>query len=70
VDETEGSLFPVDYAFRGVNISEGAHQVHFQFKPDSLRNGLYISLGAFMVVLIGLVSLWRSRRAAYGSHSG
>ena len=69
VDETQMPIFPVDFAFRGVEIGEGAHQVRFEFNPDSLRNGIYVSLGASVVVLIGLLFLWRSRRTTHNPYS-
>lgn len=56
-------ILPVDIAFRGVEVGEGAHQVVFKFKPDSLRLGVYVSSGALVLVALGLLALLRAHRA-------
>lgn len=64
VDDASGHSFPVDLAFRGVEIGDGAHEVTFFFSPFSLQLGALISLGAFLVVAGGFASLYRNRRRA------
>ncbi len=64
VDGAPAAVFPVDVAFRGVEIGEGRRVVSFEYRPFSILLGLYISIGAFGVVLIGLYGLRRGRKRA------
>ena len=64
VDTVPTAIFPVDIAFRGIEISDGTHVVTFTYRPESLQLGLYLSLAGFLIVLFGLRGLYRNRHAA------
>lgn len=63
LDGAPTPIFPVDIAFRGVEVGAGRHQVIFEYKPESLRLGLYITAGAMIVVLLGMRNAFRTHRA-------
>lgn len=44
VDGEEKKIYRADYAFRAVVIPEGLHEVVFKYKPDSFRNGIFLSI--------------------------
>ena len=48
IDEGAAPLFRADYLFRATPIPAGAHQVTFDFRPDSYRYGKAISLAALL----------------------
>lgn len=52
-------VFPVDVAFRGIEIGKGNHKAIFEYRPESLRLGLYITAGALILVLIGFRSFFQ-----------
>jgi hypothetical protein len=54
VNGKHAPVFPVDGAFRGVELGDGAHEVVFRFDPTWYRFGTYFSLAAALVVLISL----------------
>lgn len=58
-------IFPVDIAFRGIEISEGTHEITMRYAPFSLQLGGYISLVAFIVVLLGFFSWYRGARVRH-----
>jgi len=51
VDGVSTTIYPVDGIFRGVELGEGEHEVVFYYDPLSIKIGLAISLGAFLVLL-------------------
>ncbi|MEP6509017.1 MAG: YfhO family protein, partial [Gemmatimonadales bacterium] len=51
VDDKPAPIVITNVAFRGVVIPEGQHDVRFEFLPDALFTGLYIS-GALFVLLV------------------
>lgn len=54
VDDVATPVFPVDIAFRGVEISKGNHKLVFEYQPQSLAIGKYVSAAALILLLIGL----------------
>ncbi len=54
VNGKETDVFPVDGMFRGIQIDGGELNVEFWYEPFSLRLGLYITLGAALILLIEL----------------
>lgn len=69
VDGVAVDVFPVDLAFRGVEISEDAKQVVFTYDPLSVRYGLYTTLIAgslavlwTLVLVPGAIRRFRHRR--------
>jgi hypothetical protein len=73
VDGRPAAILPVDGLFRGVELSEGEHEVVFEYRPNSLRAGLAISLLTAAVLLLAgrpwrVFRAWRRRtRAATGN---
>lgn len=61
INGTLSPVLPVDIAFIGVEIGGGNHEVIFEFRPESLRIGGYISACALFVVFLGLLFLFRNR---------
>jgi hypothetical protein len=61
-DGKSADVFPVDIAFRGIEISEGNHEITMQYAPFSLQLGSYISLAAMIAVLLGFGSWYRGRK--------
>ena len=56
-------ILRTNHTFRGVLLPAGEHTVEFVFRPRALYSGLYISLGAFLLLLAyGLLLLRRARR--------
>ena len=55
VDGSEASVLRVNYAFRGVRLHGGAHDVRFVYRPFSLILGLAISGAAAIVLSVGVV---------------
>ncbi len=52
---------PEEDFFRRVRVPAGAHDVVFTYKPLSVRLGLYVSCGAAVIVLYGLISILTRR---------
>lgn len=50
VDGVKSDLLQVNYAFRGVYLSEGTHTVEYYYFPESLKIG--IGLACFAIVLL------------------
>jgi uncharacterized membrane protein YfhO len=64
VNDQSRTIYPTDYAFRGVVVAAGASRVVFSYEPRSLRAGLVIALsGLLAFVVIGVVVRARSARA-------
>lgn len=62
LNENIEPVFPVDIAFRGVEISEGTHEVVFRYQPLSWEIGLYITAVAALVILGGCYNWFRNWR--------
>lgn len=60
VDGLEKTIFPADYAFRGIPIDPGEHKVEFRYQPISIKIGGIISLLTLSFIL--LVSVSRRRK--------
>ncbi len=64
VDGARAELFPADYAFMGVILPEGAHEVSFRYEPVSFRVGLWISVVTGVLgVMVSLAWVVRLRRS-------
>ncbi len=61
VDGQAAPIYPVDVAFRGVQLGAGAHRVVFRYEPRSVTVGLALSLLALLLCLAALA--WPTRRA-------
>lgn len=68
VDGERVPIWKADYAFRGVSLSEGEHEVKFDYRPASLRVGALFSAVA-AAIAAWLIAGARSvrRRSAFGS---
>jgi hypothetical protein len=50
VDGKETEIFKTDYVLRSLFLEPGSHQIRFDFKPDSFKSGLAVSLASLMVL--------------------
>jgi hypothetical protein len=66
VDGKDATLLRADYAFVGVALAPGAHQVRLAYRPKSFRVGIWISL-AGLVLSIGVCVIRRSKAGAVRS---
>lgn len=63
VDGEPAEIHRVDYLLRGVAIPAGTHELVMRFDPVSFKAGLFLSVGAYGVILLGLAaSLLTARR--------
>jgi hypothetical protein len=56
----------VDYLLRGVSVPAGTHELVMRFDPQSFKAGLFLSVGAYGVILLGLAAslvTFRRRRS-------
>jgi uncharacterized membrane protein YfhO len=60
VDDKETPVFRANFAFSGIVIPAGGHQVRFVYEPRSFRIGVVIS-GVSVLVLAGLGTINRRR---------
>jgi uncharacterized membrane protein YfhO len=62
VDGVPAEIVRADVAFRALRLEPGAQRVEFRYQPTSVRWGAWISAGALLLLLCGLVwALWRRR---------
>jgi hypothetical protein len=62
VDGGPAEILRADVAFRALRLEPGAHRVEFRYQPALLRWGGWISAGALLLLLCGLVwALWRRK---------
>ena len=52
VDGAPAPIHRVDHTLRGVLVPAGSHDVVFEFRPPSLRRGLWVSLLSTLLVLV------------------
>ncbi len=58
IDGRPAAVFPANYAFRGVVLPAGTHEVRFEYRPASFFGGLAISTAAMLISLpFAIVSL-------------
>lgn len=51
VDGNEKSIIPFNTVFKSVNVPSGHHTIQFVYSPLSVRIGLFISIGTFIILL-------------------
>ena len=61
VDGKRADIYPTDYLFRGVFVSEGEHKIEFVYDPASFKLGVAIG-GAALLLLSGLWGFERYRQ--------
>jgi hypothetical protein len=68
VDGQEQPVLRVNYAFRGVVVSEGKHRINFSYRPRPLLIGIAISSVSFALLIVWFVGrgLWKLRTAGSG----
>jgi hypothetical protein len=70
IDGRTAPILRTNYAFRGVAVPGGTHDVIFRYRPRALYRGLYLSIGSWLA-LAGVALLLRRRsrtaRLAEGS---
>ncbi len=64
LDGAPATLYVADGLFRGLFVPAGEHEVVFTFRPRSYRVGAAVSLLGIASVLIGVVTLLKSKRNA------
>lgn len=65
VDGEDAALLRVNHSLMGVALDAGEHSVEFAFRSADLTRGLWISLGAWLVLLAGIAwAVVSTRRAA------
>ena len=57
VDGQEKKIYLANYAFRAVEVPQGEHEIIFRYEPKSFWWGLWISLVAGGVVILGIAAL-------------
>ena len=64
VDNSPTKIYRANYAFRGVVIPEGMHQVRLSYEPDSFKTGILLSaIGATgTVILVSFLFFWSAKR--------
>ncbi|HME06593.1 MAG TPA: YfhO family protein [Bryobacteraceae bacterium] len=60
VDGKRAQTYEVDFAFRGVAVPKGTHQVAFRYRPGSVYLGAFLTLAG--VLLTAFVWRWERRR--------
>jgi uncharacterized membrane protein YfhO len=55
VDGIQVDHFRVNYLLRGLVLPEGDHEVKFNFKPKVVYTGSYISIVAYLILLILII---------------
>lgn len=60
--QREVPIYKTNFAFRGLFVPEGEHDIKFIFDPSSFKMGSALSLASLLVILSGLGLLyWRER---------
>lgn len=68
VDGKLVNIVPADYAFRGIPIAAGTHQVELRYEPRSLKYGLWTTAASLLAWLI--VAIWRGWSALSRRRTG
>jgi hypothetical protein len=62
VGDREVSIFRANYLFRAVRLAPGHSVVRFEYKPQSFRTGLRLSLATAALLALAVVwTYWRGR---------
>jgi uncharacterized membrane protein YfhO len=57
-------ILSANHAFRAVVLAEGENTVVFEYAPVSFRAGVWITVGAALLVSLALVASWYHGRAS------
>jgi hypothetical protein len=55
LDGKETKIFKADFAFRGVEVPKGVHEIKFLYQPKSFFNGLIISVFSSVITVLGAI---------------
>lgn len=61
VDGRLTKIYRANYAFRAIIVPSGSHRISFSFDPDTIRWGIYLSLGSIIVTIVIIVRLMSER---------
>ncbi len=63
VDGRAAPILRANFLFRAVALTPGQHVVVFSYRPKTLRQGALLSMAGILVVIpLGIVGVWRSKR--------
>lgn len=62
VDGIETEIFRTDYNLRSFFVNAGEHKVEVKFEPKSFVQGMWISIGALLIVVVGIVVSIKAKR--------
>tara|TARA_B100001059_G_scaffold58966_1_gene54254 strand:+ start:283 stop:2667 length:2385 start_codon:yes stop_codon:yes gene_type:complete len=51
VDNKQVNHFKVNYLLRGMEIPKGTHEIKFEFKPEVINTGFYLSLLSYLIFI-------------------
>ncbi|MFO7973237.1 MAG: YfhO family protein [Candidatus Hydrogenedentota bacterium] len=64
IDGQKTAIFPANYAFRGIVVPAGTHEVRFEYGPVSFFGGLALSIAAMVISLpVALMALRKQVKA-------
>jgi len=55
VDGKLTKVYPVDGVFQGVEVVAGPHDVELRYNPRDFRYGLFVCVGSFLLLVVGIV---------------
>jgi hypothetical protein len=58
VDGQPTEILPANHAFRAVALTQGEHTVTFEYAPSSFRLGLWITVGALLLLAAAFAAGW------------
>jgi hypothetical protein len=72
LDGKPTEVLRADYVLRAIRVPPGKHELRMRFDPPSFRSGVFLSLGAYGLIVIALAASFvlDRRRAHHGSGPG
>ena len=56
LDGKPAEVLRANYVLRAVRVPPGKHELRMRFDPPAFRTGVFLSLGAYLVIAIGFAS--------------
>ncbi len=70
LDGKPAEVLRADYVLRAIQVPPGKHELRMRFDPPAFRTGVFLSLGAYLVIAIGFAaSFVVDRRRPRGRHA-